>query len=216
VRKIITPVGRALFPALNPGFPDTTFDPVYQVLLCGKPEEFGDFIKHIQATHRKGIDEQQAIIVNSGGEKKVKVHDLPNVEDIKDKDGNLTGEIALKCKLKAEGTRKDGSPYTNDLMLFDSQGHPYSGKDEIGNGSKLKVGVYPKTWFVPTLGVGLTLEIGAVFIIDLISKSGRAETAEDWGFEKEDGFVAPKSTSEKVVEAFGGAEEEQGEHAFDF
>lgn len=204
-----------MFPALNPGFPDTTYEPVYQVLLCGKPEEFGDFIKHIQGIHQEAIDAEQAIITKGGGKKKVKVHPLPIVEDIKDKDGNLTGEIALKCKLKAEGTRKDGSPYTNNLKLFDSQGHLYEGKDEVGNGSKLKVGVYLKTWFTPSFGVGLTLEIGAVFILDLISKSGRAETAEDWGFEKEDGFTAPKSTSEKVVEAFGGAEE-TSEHAFDF
>ena len=211
--KIITPTGRALFPALNPGFPDTTYEPVYQVLLCGTPEHFGDFIKQIQALHEKAIKSEQDALDKAGKNKKVKVHNLPIVEDIKDKDGNLTGEIALKCKLKFEKKFRDGKVVEQTLQLYDSKGKPYNGSEEIGNGSKLKIGVYPRAWNSPALGVGITLEIGAVFIIDLISKSGRANSAEEWGFEEEEGFTA---IPEPVSKASSETQEEDSEVNFNF
>ncbi len=214
-KTIATEKGRALFPHLTPGKPNEKFydgkegsKAPYEVLLCGTPESLESTIKKLQAVHQKAIDARKAEIENT--KKKLKVFPFPMVETVEDKDGNPTGEVALKCKLNAEEwtdeeiqeAAKDNIKLsgwrTDQFTIYDSQGKPYQGTEEIGNGSIIKVGILPRTWTSPSLGVGITLRIGAIQIIELMSKSGVPSDAEGWGFGKEDGFTTAEESTPKT------------------
>jgi len=201
-KTIASEKGRALFPSLTPGKPNERFydgkegsKAPYEVLLCGTPEALEPTIKKLQAIHQKAIDARKAEI--QGTRKKLKVFPFPILETVEDKDGNPTGEVALKCKLNAE---KDDSGQwrTDQFTVYDSQGNEYTGTEEIGNGSTIRVGILPKVWRTDSLGVGITLKIGAVQIVELMSKSGVPSDAEGWGFEKEEGFTTAEESTPKT------------------
>ena len=79
---------------------------------------------------------------------------------------------------------KDGRTIEQRPILFDAKMRPMN--DRVGGGSIVRVGFEPHLWFVPATGVGLSLRLKAVQVLELREGGGR--TATDFGFSEEEGF----------------------------
>lgn len=79
------------------------------------------------------------------------------------------GNHYIKTKLKAGGRRqdRDKTVYKLSVARYDSQGNPIKDDTIIGSGSKVKLGIKMRPWFIAAHGFGVTLEPHAVQIIEL-------------------------------------------------
>lgn len=207
----MSPSGSACYPFLN--IPDTKFDEngVYRVQLRVSEKEGKEFVKVIKAYHK----DTYAYYLEESGKKTLKKCDLP-IKKVEDDQGNPTGELEFNFKLKARGMRKDGTEYENSVRLFDAKGTPVVGGDSVGSGSHIKIATLLRGWYVPAIGVGVTLGIKAVQIIDLVPYTPGQNSATDFGFGEEEGFVAPpqeEAQPEQTVEvaATTDSSKEEGE-----
>lgn len=188
--RITSPKGSAVYPWLNE--PDRRFDQtgVYSVSLRVKADDkdvvtFVDMIKKI-------ADEMYAQVIKET-KKKAKKADLP-IKDVIDVDGNETGEIDIKFKLKSQGGQGEKT-WVQRPALFDSKGKPMN--DKVGGGSTIKVGCEAVPFFSPTVGVGVTLRLKAVQILELQEFNGGASSA-SW-FTSEQGFETSGKAAEEVA-----------------
>lgn len=182
--------GRALWPKLTE--PDTHFDKegVFRTKLILAPED-KEALEEILASLRDEAVQKAVEEAKSKGKAvkadKVKLADLPLTE-LTDKDtGEGTGEFAAGCKCKASGVSKDGRKWDRKVPIFDARGSLIADVPEIWNGSRLKVNVLAKPFYVPSLGAGASLQLKGVQIIELATAG---QDAASFGFGEEEGYVA--------------------------
>lgn len=112
----------------------------------------------------------------------------PPYQPVYDDDGNETGEVKLKFKMKAVGRRRDGTTWQQRPKVFDAGLKPVPKTVLIGNGSGGKVGFKVRPYAMPaTRTIGLSMMLEAVQIIDLV------EYGSSNPFSAEDGFTAPEA-----------------------
>lgn len=188
-KRMTTPNGKAMWAKVLK--PDTKFntDGIYSIDFVIKQDEADELVsaiaKEAQAQHDVVAEEFKSKGKHADV-KKIKFADNPFVE-VYDKEGNQTGELKFKFKLKATGKNKDGSIFTQKPMLFDSEGKEVS--VDIWNGSTVKVAFEIVPFYTSLIGVGVSLRLKAVQIIDLVeSSSGGGANA--FGFKQESGYVA--------------------------
>lgn len=102
-------------------------------------------------------------------------------------DGELTGNIAFKYKLKDLTDRRERGD-SGEILVVDAKRNPL-GKEAplVGNGSVIRVVSFVNPYFMAsTKTVGLSHIWSKMQIIDLVEFSGSAGTDE---FDEEDGFV---------------------------
>jgi len=177
--KLITPKGTAIYPRINE--PNRKFDPigVYSVNLRMTGEDAAEFITTItQVRDEYHADQTKEL------KKKLKKADLPVMEVVDDQ-GEDTGEVDLKIKLKA-GYEYDGKTITQRPILVDSKRTPMNNDIRIGSGTTMRCGVEVAPWYMPTNGVGVSLRLRVVQIIDLVEFGGGGVEAYD--FKDEEGF----------------------------
>ena len=175
--KFKSPVGTAVWPHLNK--PDTKFDKeigVYQTKLAVPAGEAEDTILALEKLLKDGYTEH----CKEQKRAKLRLADKPWTDEV-DQDGKNTGNILFRFKVKA----KTMSGIDRRPILVDSDLKPMS--DLIGSGSKMVVSYEPASWYVPSLGVGMTLRLKGVQVLELREYSG-GENAQELGFEKQDGF----------------------------
>lgn len=171
-KTITTPVGIGRYTWLNT--PDKTYDEAYGVYrtdLILSEEDWNAFKLEIKPLYEQALADEQV----KQGKKKLKQHGSPISIDEE-------GQHILKCKLKAGGKRKDGSEYTLSVGRFDGNGKPLDKGVTIGGGSKIKLALRPKFWYVSALGFGMTLEPHAVQVLELESIQAGAASATTYGF----------------------------------
>ena len=188
--QVLTPRGVAAYPRLET--PDTKFNPdgEYSVQLRLPEAECADFIKTIKAYLQAEYDNQCALL------KKKKLLVGPNAMPFKrctNEDGTPTGEIEIKMKLKAKVTLKSGKSWEQRPAIFDAAGKPL--KDtRIGSGSILKVSCEVNQWYTAALGVGVSLWIRAVQVIEYVPFTPHgAGNASEYGFGTEEGGYVGES-----------------------
>jgi hypothetical protein len=117
--------------------------------------------------------------------KKVKVAPKPySIED---------GFAIFKYKMKATGmNRKTKEPFSQRPALFDAKKNPMNPTScNIWGGSKMKIAYQLRSYYSPALGAGVTAQLKAVQIIELV------ESKQQDLFEKEDGYetATPEETN---------------------
>lgn len=120
-------------------------------------------------------------------------------EEEYDRDENPTGRIKFTFKSNAFYETKQGQKKQRVIPVFDSMAQPVRLKEELGNGSEVKIAFSCSPYFIEGSGLGgLTLWLNAVQVVKLV-KSGQRD-AKDYGFgEEEDGsFVTDNSTPEDM------------------
>ena len=177
MKTVTTPTGTARYCWLNK--PDTKFDEggygVYRCELILTEDEWNSLKKEITPLY----EEAYAAECLKQGKKNLKQAASPFVID----DEN---NYVVKTKMKGGGKRRDGSEYKLSVARFDSKGQPVNDDAVIGAGSRIKLGLKVRFWFVAAHGFGMTLEPQGVQIIEL-QAVGASENASSFGFSAEEG-----------------------------
>ena len=202
--NIITPRGVAIYPKLNE--PDTKFVPegVYETRLRIDPAAtdgvlgkdaitWADLLDAIDAQQAEFFAAKKKELAGGDGKAKVKAKSITSIEfgreaDVDD-DGNETGNVVIRAKMKASGvSKKDGKPWTRSPIIFDAKGKKLAEPPAIWGGSILKLAVEAAPYYnAKDNVVGTTLYLNAVQVLELVSGQGR--TAEAYGFSAEDGYT---------------------------
>lgn len=204
-----TPAGIAAWPRLTE--PDRAFNPdgVYSVNLRLESDAAQSMITMIDRAHAEKVKETTEELRKKGNAKaKVKESEKP-YRLVVDEDGNETGEVEFKFKLKALAGSKDRQ-WSQKPRLFDSKGKPLGASVKIGSGSTIKVGYELFPYYAPSIGAGVSLRVLAAQVIELVEFSGGS--FKDFGFQAEDGYEAAEAEATPAE----GQEEEQVDEAANF
>ena len=188
-QNMVTPAGVAVYPHLTT--PDTKFDAngVYKVSLSLTEEEAAPLIEKVEE-----VQEEATGMIPPG--KRQKFSEPPYYDEMDDQ-GQPTGRVIFKFKMKAKVNTKDGRTLEMSPKLFDSEGTLMTDVESIWGGSVLRISADMSPFYVAAVGAGVSLRLKAVQIIDL--KTGGGAGAESYGFEATKGYVAPQA--EELVEA---------------
>ena len=170
--------------------PDTKFDAngIYSVDVLIDESEAAALIEKIEAVRDAYMAEEV-----KRKPAKAKTHSVrPVCEPHFDQDGNDTGMVKFKTKIKAQGQRKDGSTYTQKVAVVDAKRKPIVEEMEIGNGSEIKVAVELRPYEMSsTKQFGVSLRLKAVQVVKLVEYGGGGI---DVFAEVEGGFEASDAT----------------------
>ena len=170
----ISELGEALYPHLNR--PDVKFSEAGEYKVVVKIPEAK--AKGMIAIYEKAIQDSISEAEQKLNGKKVKLAPKPySIED---------GFALFKYKMKATGVnRKTKEPFSQRPALFDAKKNPLNPTScNIWGGSKMKVAYNLRGYYSPALGAGVTAQLKAVQIIELV------ESKQVDLFSKEDGFEA--------------------------
>jgi hypothetical protein len=189
---LTTPKGIARYPRLND--PDCRFSPegVYTVTLRVAKDEAMPLVTKLV----KMLEDFYAAECKDKGKKLKRFPTLPwgpakdwdkeNQEEVA-----VPGFIDFRFKTPAKGTTKEGKQWERKVALFDAKLNPLpADSDPVGGGSVIRVSFGPNTWNVAATGVGISLRLNAVQVLELKTYGGSGS----YGFVEEDGF-AVKATA---------------------
>ena len=125
-------------------------------------------------------------------------------KDNEDRDGKPTGEIIFKFSMNAESER-DGEIIKRKPCVVDAKLKPMT--KPVGSGSTVKIGFSPGIYFVPSVGLGITLRLGVVQVRDLVAPTNGA-SPDAYGMDAVDGFEDDEDPEEGEEEE---GEDEEGE-----
>lgn len=124
---------------------------------------------------------------------------LPYETDYDD-NGDPTGNILFKVKMKAAGTTRDGKEFTQKPLVVDAKRTPMTGDVLIGNDSVVKVAFEPSPYYAAAQKqAGVTLRLKGVQVLTL--KEFRGNSA-DTMFDEEDGYET-KAEKDNIGETSG-------------
>lgn len=186
--RYLSPKGIAVWPRLNE--PDTKFKPEgeYSVTLAYDGDDRA--VRDLIAKLEKRRDELFEQWLSENPKKKKVATVAPVFTEELDDNGDETGRVLLKFKMRASGTsKKTGKKWTMRPDIFDARGRKLTNPPKIGGGSTLKVSFEVGGAFVESAKqFYLSLRLVAVQVIDLVEFGSRS--AADYGFGEEDGFEA--------------------------
>jgi len=216
-KKILTtPKGILQYPSLRT--PNTKFNPegTFEAPLILRQDD-PDVVKFLATLEpyyeqaRTFAEEQFAALPVASRKKHGSVTMNPLYSEVYDKDTEEpTGEIKFNFKMKASGTRKDGTPWKASLPVFDAKKKPLIPVPDAWGGTVARVSFEVRRdfktgqfgYFIPgTAAGGLTLSLEAVQIIEL--SAGGSRDASGYGFGEEDGYEG----SEEDASDYSGADD---------
>lgn len=188
-KPITSPKGKFRYPKLTE--PDTKYKEEGQytvgLVLDADSPEAKRLIKTIDAMAQEKLAEVVAE-AKPADKKKWAINNNPYTMLEDRETGEETGEVSFKFAMKASGvSKKTGKPWERKPVLFDAKGKRITEDLNIGGGTIGKVS-FTMIPYAPNtkIGVGVSLKMEAVQIIDL--KTGGERSADDYGFEEEDGY----------------------------
>jgi hypothetical protein len=176
----ISELGEALYPHLNK--PDVKFNENGEYKVSLKIPEAK--AKGMIALYEKALQSSISEAEEKLGGKKVKLAPKPySVED---------GFAVFKYKMKATGVnRKTKEPFSQRPQLFDAKKNPLNPTScNIWGGSKMKIAYTLRSYYSPVIGAGITSQLKAVQVIELVENK-QADL-----FAKEDGYENQTSVEE--------------------
>lgn len=174
---ITFPSGIAVYPALNR--PDTKFD------------ELGAYkadFKLPLAKAQKYIDQLSETWKSHTG-KAVKKSDNPMFYMETDDDGDETGNVVFKCRVKNR-LNKQGKLWDRRPMLIDAKKGDFPVDTAVWGGTTYRVQAEVYEWLAGDKK-GVSLQPVMVQIIDLVTGGGKADTG---AFDEEDGYEADEGS----------------------
>jgi hypothetical protein len=175
-----SPKGTARWPKLRE--PDRKFnkDGEYSTqLILEQGAETDAYIAALDETHALAV----AAVKTANGKPDAAEYTKPWHKELGD-DGMATGGWIVKYKLKALIRPKNGNaPFSKSVAVVDAKGKAFTNAD-VGAGSTIRCKSEMFPWFTATMGAGVTMQLVAVQVIDLVTNDVAS------GFDIEDGFEA--------------------------
>ena len=194
---IIKVKGTAKYPHLNQ--PNKRFDTEFGSYTCDliideeTKQHVTELLKPLYEAELREVMEQ-----NAG--KKIQQRGLPFTE--------VDGGYIMKTKLPAGGRRKDTNEiYKLSMPLYDASGTPLPEEVQIWGGSKLNLAVRPRFYYTAMVGFGVTFDLQAAQVIELVNGGVGEKAADAFGFTSEEGYIA--NGGEDLTGAFDAEETEE-------
>jgi hypothetical protein len=205
--NILTPTGTAIWPKLNA--PDTKYkaNGEFNVKLKLSAEDAQPIIDQYEKELAAYFEEVQDELMKGDGKSKAKARglklaaDKPYKDDFDDQ-GEPTGDVVINFKMPHRIIREGKSDLLLFPDIFDAGGKKLKNPPEIWGGSKLRVSGQLRPFNAP-IGVGISMRLQAVQIIELSTKGAR--DAAGYGFGAEEGYTAEDEAAPESPFA-GGAE----------
>lgn len=125
----------------------------------------------------------------------------PLYDTVYDEDENPTGEVELRFKMRASGTRKDGKRWTSKPAVWDSKGNKWDPSVDIWGGTVGRIIFTADPYFVEgQAAAGVTLRLSEAQVISLVSKG-----AAQCGFDEVEGGADIHDYVDDSEETFGGS-----------
>jgi hypothetical protein len=163
--KGVTPAAPCVWPRIEA--PDFKFTPdgLYSigVLLDPKDSASKRLISQIEKVYAATCAAIQSTLPKG---KTFRKNDLP-MKPYLTKEGEDTGKVIISFKMKAKGKTRDGREFEKKPVIFDRYARPVTEDIGIGGGSVVKVSFVARGFYVPAIGVGVTIILEAVQVIDL-------------------------------------------------
>ena len=96
-----------------------------------------------------------------------------------------TGDVSFKFKLKAKVQGRNGD-FEQKPLVIDARKVPVTDEVPTWNGSRVRIGFQPVTYYTGLVGAGVSLRMKIVQLIEALDGGGGAGAAS--GFDVEDGF----------------------------
>lgn len=163
--------------------PDTKFDPngIYSVNVLIPEAEAAEICEYLDGV----VEQRYAEEVKAKPKLKNGLSTKTPYEPEYDQNGDPTGNIEFKLKLKAKVQARDGSVYEQKPVVVDAKRTPMDADVGIGNGSVIKAAFEPIPYMMAsTKQVGVSLRLKGVQVIDLVEYGGSSM------FDEEDGYVS--------------------------
>lgn len=197
---VMTPKGTFVFPKLNKPDAYKDGDPKWSVKLRLSVEDSAALIEKIEAALADywpiAQAEQQAKIdaAKTGPEKakqKKILQDMAEADKsykpVYDDDGEETGEYEFNFKMPTEfKSKKDGKVIKIKPDIFDAGNKLLKNPPEIWGGTTGHVAGELRPFFT-NVGVGISLRLKAVQLIELVSSGGGEKSASSYGFGAQEG-----------------------------
>lgn len=191
---ITFPKGIAVYPALDR--PDTKFD------------ELGAYkadFKLPMAEAEPYVEKLMSIWKGHVG-KAAKKNDNPMFYFETDDDGEETGNVVFKVRVKNKISQKTGKLWDRRPMVIDAKKGDFPVDVPVWGGSTIRVQVEVYEWTAGGTKKGVSLQPLMVQIIDLVTGGGRGDTS---AFDEEDGY----ETEEGANTDTSGFDDESGDDA---
>lgn len=193
--RFVTPKATAIFCMINT--PSTKFkaDGEYSIKLAMTPEEAQPLIEKLTPIWKAAVAKQTEAL--KPALKKTLTVVEPWAKELDQDTGEETGRLCFNFKMSAKvKSKKTGDIIELRPSIFDAKGNPIKpGSVIVGSGSKVRVSFTTRGYYMASGNkAGLTLDLQAVQIIDLVEWTGQASAGE-YGFGEEDGF-----TTEEIVD----------------
>lgn len=204
--NITTSPGTAIWPKLNA--PDTKFKAggEFAVRIKLSAEEAQPIIDKYEAELAAHFERVKAELMKGDGKDKAKAKALKLAADKPykpeyDDEGEETGNMLLNFKMPHRVPREGKADLLLYPAIFDAAGKELKNPPEIWGGSKLVVAGQLRP-FNTAIGVGLSMRLQAVQILELATKGSR--DAAGFGFGKDaDGY---QGDDDAPPRSFGGAD----------
>ena len=180
-KAVVSPAGSALWTKVIT--PDTQFDRngTYETSLVLDPadEKVSVFLNGLEALSAAAVKECKGVLGDKGGALKV----FPITKDELDKEGEPTGNVIIKAKLKA----KDYEFKDQTVAIYDVKGRKEDNwSTDIGNGSIIKLGVFAFPYYMAKDNiVGVSLKLDKLQLIELVEYENGGGFGDESG---EEGF----------------------------
>jgi len=164
--------------------PDTKFDTngIYSVTVLIPEAEAAEVCEYLDTL----VDDKFAEEIKAKPKLKNGLSTKTPYEPEYDQNGDATGNIEFKLKLKAKVVTRTGDTYEQKPIVVDAKRKPLDKDTAIGNGSVIKVAYEPIPYMMAsTKTVGVSLRMKGVQVIDLVEYGGGSSM-----FDDEDGFVS--------------------------
>lgn len=180
----ITPKGIAVFPRIRK--PDVFQNEVvgYTIRVKLTPEEIKLYEQKFDAL----IKEALRLPEFQG-----KNFSRPLLPIAQEKDGSCS----LKFKSKCSFFDRNNQEHKIHINVYDAKKNLIDNEEEIPNGSIVKVAFTPRVFWSSSIVYGVKLSINAVQLIQKASSKNNGKTAEDFGFQTEDGYDYTKDIEEQ-------------------
>jgi hypothetical protein len=180
------PKGVAVFPALNR--PDTKFDELgqYKADVKMSAKDAAPFVAEIQKVAKDHMGKALPKAKNSC------------FESVLDEDGEETGEVLFKVRVKNKLRKSDGKVWDRRPLIIDAKKKDMPVDVAIWGGSVIRVQLEVYPWNTGAKK-GISLQPIMVQVIDLKTGGGRGDSS---AFDEEDGYEAEDEDTSVNKSAF--------------
>ncbi len=201
-RLHVTPKGEAQWPKLFKA--DTKFvaGGEYSTKLLIREDEAESLMEMLD----KEADLAYKQAIKKNPKLKAKINLRTPYEHELDDDGEETGNVEFKFKLKAYVETRSGDSFTQKPTVVDAKAKPITKAIEIGNGSIIKVGFEIVPYFMASTKVAsVSLRLKSAQLIDLVESTGGGSNNP---FGTEEGYSHNDNDNEEEDSPFTSEEEE--------